>query len=528
MCYNGPVLNRRDPHPIPFYIVLLCLSIAGVAAVWFATPWGSAIAYDSMVYIDAARHLLWGQGLSLSLPGGATAPLTHFPPFFPLTLAGLGLFGLDPWTGARWLNAVCFGLNVLLIGLAIRRATHSTWLPLFGALLALASIDLNSAHTAALTEPLYLLASILCLLWLDVYLEGRRPAFLALSAIAVAVGWLTRYAGGALVIAGTGALLLYAGPAWRRRIRDAAIFLAVSCLPMLLWIIRNKWVAHTLTNRNIAFHPITTDQAFAATATFARWFAPPPIPVSLIKPLALIGTVFLCGLIAWAVMRKLSSPESERRDRFLAILIVNLAAYAAFLLVSISFFDALMPLGWRLLTPVFASGLILVLCLADRLTPIVRHHRFLQIGAAVIGLIIVGIYVSTDAVWLLNTHRMGQFFSTPDWAESPLLEKVERLPKDACLYSNAPDAIQLYLGRMAYGFPATRDTAGDVPAETYQANMAAAGARLKSQSCVVVYFDTVDRHVWPGIPASVEDEIRRAWHLKPIEQAADGAIYGTE
>jgi hypothetical protein len=523
-----PETNRQDRYRIPFYAALLCLSIAGAAAVWFATAWGSAIAYDSMVYIDSARHLLMGQGLSLALPGGGIAPLTHFPPLFPLTLAWLGLFGLDPWIGARWLNAACLGLNVLVIGLAVRRGTHSTWLPLFGAFLALTSVDLNAAHTAALTEPLYLLASILGLLWLDVYLDRRRPAFVALSAVAVALSWLTRYAGGALVIAGAVTLLLYAGPTWRQRIKAAALFSAVASLPMLVWVVRNRWYAHTLTNRSIAFHPITADQMFAATATFARWFAPPPISGALIKPLALIGTLMLCGLIAWALIRKPSGPESERRDRFIAIWIVYLASYAAFLLVSISFFDALMPLGWRLLAPVFTSGLILVLCLTGRLSPVVRRHHVLQIGAIAAGLAIAGTYADTDAIWLLDTHRDGQFFSTPDWAQSPLLEEVGRLPVDTCLYSNTPDAIQFYLGRLAYGFPAKRDTVGDVPAQVYLADVAAAGARLKNQSCVVVYFDTVQRHVWPGIPVAVEDEIKRAWHLKPIDQAADGTIYGAE
>ncbi len=528
VCYNSNVLKRQDSYRIPFYVVLLCLSIAAVAAIGFATVWGSAIAYDSMVYIDSARHLLRGQGLSLALPGGSTAPLTHFPPLFPLTLAGLGLLGMDPWTGARWLNAACLGLNVLLIGLVVRRATGSTWLPLFGAVLTLTSVDMNAVHTAALTEPLYLLVSTLGLLWLDVYLEDRRPVYFVLSAFAVSLSWLTRYAGGALVIAGAGALLAYAGPTWRRRFRDAAIFSAAACLPMLLWVARNRWVAQTLTNRSIAFHPITADQAFAATATFARWFAPPPIPEDLIKPIALVGTIFLCGLIAWAVMRKPGHLGSERGDRFLAVLILYLASYSAFLLVSISFFDALMPLGWRLLAPIFVAGLIMILCLADRLSPIVRRHRSLQIGAVAIGLIIAATYVGTDAASLLDAHREGRFFSTPDWAQSPLLEKVAQFPSDACLYSNTPDVIQLYLGRLAYGFPVKRNTAGDVPAEDYQAAMAAAAARLKSQSCVVVYFDTLKQHAWPSMPGALEDEITRAWRLRPIDRAADGMIYEPE
>jgi hypothetical protein len=323
-------------------------------------------------------------------------------------------------------------------------------------------------------------------------------------------------------------LLLLGGPPPWRRVREAALFLAIAGLPMALWLARNRWVAHTLTHRAIAFHPITTDQMFAAAATFARWFAPPPVPDALIKPLALTGTVFLGGLVLQALLRGPQGPDRQGRERFMFIVILDLIAYFAFLWVSMSFFDALIPLGWRLLSPVWVLGLILVLNLAQRLAPAVRERRGLRVIAAALMLVIAVCSVTFDAVWLENAHRLGRFFSTPDWAQSPLIAKVRQLPAYIPLYSNTPDAIYLYTGRLAFDFPVRRDTSGDLPPAQYQADLLAAAQRLKNQGGLVVYFDTLSQHAWPPLPAEIDAELKQAWRLKPIDQALDGTIYGVE
>ena len=74
----------------------------------------------------------------------SNGPVTHFPPAYPSVLAFLGLFGLDPLRGARFLNAVLFGLNTALMGILGWRMTRS--LP---AGLALAALFLLNDSLAA-------------------------------------------------------------------------------------------------------------------------------------------------------------------------------------------------------------------------------------------------------------------------------------------------------------------------------------------------------------------------------------------
>lgn len=73
---------------------------------------------DSYVYVAAARTALdsghfglpFASTEALTLP----APLSNWPPGYPALIALASTFGLDPWTAARWVAALCVSLVVLL------------------------------------------------------------------------------------------------------------------------------------------------------------------------------------------------------------------------------------------------------------------------------------------------------------------------------------------------------------------------------------------------------------------------------
>ena len=72
--------------------------------------YGPSVGPDASNYITAARSLLAGDGL-IRLGG---SPWVWWPPLYPTMLAGGGLFGFDPYAVAGPLNAVIFGLTVLV------------------------------------------------------------------------------------------------------------------------------------------------------------------------------------------------------------------------------------------------------------------------------------------------------------------------------------------------------------------------------------------------------------------------------
>ena len=143
---------------------LLLLSLLAVALVLLATRFGIGVTPDSTVYLEAARNLLNGRGLIALAADGELRPMTHYPPLYSSLLALIGLGHVSIAGAARWLQAILFGANVLLVGLVIARsARNSFWLPMVGALLMLTAPDVVAIHTLALTEPLFILLAVGCL-----------------------------------------------------------------------------------------------------------------------------------------------------------------------------------------------------------------------------------------------------------------------------------------------------------------------------------------------------------------------------
>src|SRR5512140_886353 len=114
---------RISPRLISL-VALGILAVLGIALVLRATPEGLGLSDDSIGYIAGARSMLAGHGYREAWLE-SNGPVTHFPPAFSGLLAFIGLFGLDPLRGVRFLNALLFGLNTFLLGILGWRMTKS-------------------------------------------------------------------------------------------------------------------------------------------------------------------------------------------------------------------------------------------------------------------------------------------------------------------------------------------------------------------------------------------------------------------
>ena len=106
--------------------LLAILGLVGLVLVLNATPEGLALSDDSIAYVAGARSMLAGSGYREAWLA-SNGPVTHFPPGYPAALTALGWFGLDPLRGTRFLGAVLFGLNTVVLGILGWRMTR--WLP---------------------------------------------------------------------------------------------------------------------------------------------------------------------------------------------------------------------------------------------------------------------------------------------------------------------------------------------------------------------------------------------------------------
>ena len=133
---------------LPILAILLFLAGIGMLSLLFATTPGVGVTPDSVVYFDLARNISDGRGFVATNCEGKETPTTRFPPLFPALLALFGKAGIAPVLGARWLNLLLFGANILLVGLILRRYTNTSLYPAaLGSFFMLSSPAMVETHS---------------------------------------------------------------------------------------------------------------------------------------------------------------------------------------------------------------------------------------------------------------------------------------------------------------------------------------------------------------------------------------------
>ncbi|MCC6189292.1 MAG: hypothetical protein IT318_09670 [Anaerolineales bacterium] len=504
------------------------MALLGAAVLLVGTRWGVGASPDSAVYIGAAQNLLSGRGLTVPFGGQLDGPLTHFPPLYPILLAGLGQSVGGPAAAARWLAAVLFGANVLLAAVMVAN-TRSTagWAPLAGAGLLLVAPTMVSLHSMAWSEPLFLLLGFSGLLLLAVYQEqGRWPALLAAGAL-LGLVTLTRYAGVAFVAAGVLALVALPGRPRRARLAAGLVLGAVSMAPLLAWSARNLALAGSATSRQLVFHPIGLGHARQALDTLAGWLLLPLEASTAAKlgvPLALVGGI--AAIAAWHRRQAGAAVRGNWPGAALAAwpaliwqLILFSVVYVIFLAGSISLVDANTPLDDRILSPLYPAGAVVAAWLAGAAWPSARRARWPAAGLLALAAAFVALSAVRSAGWLAAGYEQGIGFNRRAWQASPSLMKVQALPEGSVLYSNAPEAIYLHTGRGAYQIPRQFSPVSQTMNGDYAAELAEMRRRL-GEGGFVVYFAGVRSSSGPS-----EAELVETLALQVTARTADGTLY---
>ena len=193
---------------------------------------------DSLHYVATAQGLLAGKGFSDSLG----TIYIGWPPLYPLALAvAAGLTGVDPLDVAGPLNAAVFGLTVFAAGRWLRRRLGSRFLAAWAAAALVFSVPLVDEASWAVSEPLFILMTVLALIHADAFLAAGKTRSLLAAAACGALAWQVRYIG-AVVPVFVGLLLLCRGGGFHRRIRGAAVVWLAAGLSTAPWMLRNYFL----------------------------------------------------------------------------------------------------------------------------------------------------------------------------------------------------------------------------------------------------------------------------------------------
>jgi 4-amino-4-deoxy-L-arabinose transferase-like glycosyltransferase len=465
-----------------FFAALGLLAVAGGWLLFYATPQGLGLNDDSIAYIAGARSLLSGQGYR-EIWLISAGPVTHFPPGFPSALAFFSLVtGIDPLRAARLLNGLLFGLNTFLMGWLALRMTKSRIIGLLTALLFLLTPSLLRIHSNAMSEALYVFFTLVTFLLLDVYFsphplplsrwergwgEGRWPLLLAAGLI-TSFAFLTRYA--ALALLATGIVVLFIlHNEWRKRLASAGIYLAGFVPFVLAWMIRNRIVGGTVTNREIGWHPITETNARMGIRTFSEFLVPiSNWQLSLIKVSGLfegILIVLVLGLLVWTLkvgLPRFFQPEKNPRPEVISFLNgLYFFGYFLALIATMTFFDPATKFQLRIISPMLVS-LVLLLAFGLKTVSGWGAGKWIALGLAVVLFAVSAVGMGQS---LTDLRRGGQVYANERWYDAPAIAELRKLPADVVIHSNQPGVIYLYVGRPGALLPKDEQSARDLQAE---------------------------------------------------------------
>jgi Dolichyl-phosphate-mannose-protein mannosyltransferase len=500
-------------------LILGLLTVIGIFLVLRSTPEGLGLSDDSIAYIAGARSMLAGHGYREAWLA-SNNPITHFPPGFSSVLAFIGLFGLDPLRGARFLNALLFGLSTGLISTLGWRMTKSLIAGLVLAALFVLNGSLLQVYTTAMSEPLFIFLSLLAFWMFDLYFErDTHWLWLVLCGVFVGAAYLTRYAGLALVATFLVSLFIL-HDRWRKRFVAAEIFLA-SVLPFAVgWSIRNILIAGNATNRELVWHPITASNFDTTLSVISRFLVPvEDWRKQLYKTPALfiaLTVLILLVVLVWAILK--AWKYFVRRQQLLHQETISFTTglyifgYIASIIASMLLFDASTKFQLRILAPIFISLLILLVLFGVWLW---KKRRELAI---VLALLAIGISIYNQITTVQDLSKGGQGFASFDWYDSKQMAYLRTIPRTVMIYTNETGAVYLYTNRPTYSLPNRFDPVTAQPRTGYEEGVALMHQQILDKQAVLAIFASGEQSSGPDAAFLAQD-------LYSVSKSGTGIVY---
>lgn len=436
--------NRRN---LPVLLVV-AMALLGTAHILVRTwTYGAGIQYDSVLFLSIAENLAAGEGFKTFWG----EEFVIGAPFFPAFLALISLTGIDPEEAGRLVNATAFGMVILVSGLWLRRTLASPVLPVLGALIILVSYPLNDRFSQIMTEPVFILFIILSLMFIEVFINRDSSVGILITAsVFSALCAVTRYPG--IVVIGVGIILLILLPREKTvsvRIRNTAIFGAISSIPLAVVLVRNRIASGT-------FAGYTGDLASQSTQSVKDAFGA-------------IVNVF----DSWTILENMSQIPAWTIYSFLIVSVVLSFAivmsngikfryyflpYALFTILYLLFIGMVSPsvspqnVDERYVLPSLIPVVLVAMIILDKIikTDSMKAMRttgysFVSVCTIVYLFFAIELNISNTSLALKQGYS-GQLYNTSYWNESETLNYLEKFPHAERLYSPAFELLWYHSG----------------------------------------------------------------------------------
>jgi hypothetical protein len=464
-------------------------ALIGIILLLITSKQGLGLTPDSIAYFASAHQMSSGQGLTIPYGNPPGMPLTHYPPLLSLVLATWLKFGFD-LTAFRWIYIILFIILFVIFDQAAKKI-----IPQYKWERRLLLIFFAVSH------PTLLIFSMLWSeAWMIVFGFGGfwmltlnrkmpiRPAVLT-AGICFALASLTRYAGLPFLGAAILFFWLEAITPWKQKLIHSILVSTPTLIALGGWLLRNINLGASATNRNFSFHPIRFQNLNELVGTINSWFMLPLQSVFWARIIIfLLAVTVLFGSLVY--LWKNRSLSSENRFGFLSVLFIFV--YSAFIVFSLSFLDANIPLDTRILSPVFFSGFILLIYAIQMLhtqTTIKPEKMRIFLSGSLLLVVIIALFVSIPQC--VTAYHNGTGFASKRWETSPAISFLQNLPSQSVLISNAPEPVYFKTGKPTYSFPKQYLAMEDQANSQFTTQIATLKNTLQDQNLVLIFFTSI-------------------------------------
>jgi len=296
-------------------------------------------------------------------------------------------------------------------------------------------------------------------------------------------------------------------------------------LPLGFWLIKNYLVTGGMANRELFFHPITLGHLRIGMSTVSAWLLPREVPEMLRCILSVVIATGVTALTAVLYLKNRKLKTESPRKIFVGtiplLLVVFIIAYGLFLVFSISFFDASTMPNHRIMAPVFAAALILIVCVVYRLFVTSNDFYRIKTVLVVICVILSVSYLVCGTMWISRSHQDGQGFTSRYWKECETMQMAKSLPEEVDIYTNGIEAIKVNTDKSAHWLPAVMNPLTRERYPGYLSHLDNISVQIKKGTAALVWFDRID---WRNYLISKE-EIRNELPESLLKEFSDGFIY---
>lgn len=506
-----------------FTVLLIVIGgLASVLVLLRMVTYGVGIGGDATLYISTTQNLMTGNGF-INYEG---LPYSHgAAPLYPLILTFISGLGIEVLQAAKYINAIAFGLTVIVIAMWLKSRVRSKFWVVWAACTCALQTSLAEFSAFAMTEILFILFVVLSLLILERFLITGKKSFLVWAAFSTAVATLYRYIGVTLIVTGLLVIFLFRKSRLRTKLNDATVWCVVTSFPLGIWILRNILTIETIAGRlkpdeysllNSLHNIIDEITLWALGETGLRVLEDQLyklLEFPLLGRYTLVAAVTIKAAILVNVTIIVGVVLARYRSGFLKRNRNLRAVCASFILVYMGFLMVITPLGnivlpARYLLPIFPPVLLVSTTFLSELSDLttrlgskykkVSARNLVQFfGVPFVMLIWLLLWIVPNYDSIRSWNDYGRAYSSKRWIESEVLAFLNYNPPQGTIYSNNHVAL--------YHLPIDQSSyhVYDLPLDLNRAQNQMYTAHTIGNYIYVVWFYSSSHHISPNY--SVED-----------------------